>query len=49
MPPLRLAVGPVALAVELAAALGLALAAAAVVANRSLREPLPVRPETDLR
>lgn len=49
VPPLRLAVGPVALAVELAAALALALAAAAVVANRSLREPLPVRPETDLR
>jgi ABC-type antimicrobial peptide transport system permease subunit len=26
-----------------------AVAAAAVVASRSLREPLPVRPETDLR
>jgi FtsX-like permease family protein len=49
VPPLRLALGPGALAVELAGALALALAAAALVAARSLREPLPVRPETDLR
>ena len=49
VPPLRLALGPAALTVELAGALLLALLAAALVASRSLREPLPVRPETDLR
>jgi hypothetical protein len=48
-PPLALAVGPGWVAAVLGAALVVAVGAVVSVAAASLREPLPVRPETDLR
>ena len=49
VPPLRLAVSPGLAGTAVAAALAVGIGGAALVAARSLREPLPVRPEVDLR
>lgn len=48
-PPLRLAAAPGVVAVELVVLVALGLAGAAAVAAGSLRGPLPVAPEVDLR
>jgi FtsX-like permease family len=49
VPPLQTAIGPAWTAVLLLVGVGLAVALAWVVANRTLRERLPARPELDLR
>lgn len=48
-PPLVTALDPTGVAARLAVLLAVSLSGAAIVATRSLRGPLPVAPETDLR
>jgi hypothetical protein len=49
VPPLSVSIGAAWTALLLLAGLGLAVALAAAVASRMLRERLPARPELDLR
>jgi hypothetical protein len=49
VPPLSVSIGAAWTALLLIAGLGLAVALAAAVASRMLRERLPARPELDLR
>jgi hypothetical protein len=48
-PPLQVAIGSAWTAVVLITAIGFAVLLVAAVASRALREPLPIRPEVDLR